>query len=51
MKLVDVILLSLAVVFIVIGAYEVMSVGVGQAYLPLMLSLVFFFAYKLRKRS
>lgn len=51
MKLVDVLLLSLAVVFIIVGAYEVMTVGLGNAYWALMLSLILFFAYSIRKRS
>jgi hypothetical protein len=51
MKLVDMLLLSLAVVFIIIGAYEVMTVGLGQAYWSIMLSFILFFAYSLRKRS
>jgi len=51
MKLVDVLLLSLSVVFIVIGAYEVMTVGLGNAYWSIMLSLILFFAYKIRKRQ
>lgn len=51
MKLVDVLLLSLTVVFIIVGAYEVMTVGLGSAYWAIMLSLVLFFAYSIRKRS
>jgi hypothetical protein len=51
MKLVDILLLSLAVVFIIIGAYEVMAVGLGHAYWSIMISLILFFAYKMRKHS
>jgi len=51
MKLVDILLLSLAVVFIVIGAYEVMTIGIGHAYWSIMISLILFFAYKMRKQT
>ncbi len=51
MKLVDILLLSLAVVFIVVGAYEVMAAGLSHAYWAIMLSLICFFAYSIRKRS
>jgi len=50
MKLVDVLLLSLAVVFIVIGAYEVMTLGLSHAYWSLMLAMILFFAYTIRKK-
>ncbi len=51
MKLPDIVLLSLAVVFIVIGAYEVMTVGIGHAYWSIMLALLFFFIYNIRKKK
>ncbi|MCB0491782.1 MAG: hypothetical protein KDC93_05135 [Cyclobacteriaceae bacterium] len=51
MKLVDILLLSLAVVFIVVGAYEVMAVGLGHAYWAIMISMILFFVYSIRKRS
>lgn len=51
MKLMDVLLLSLAAFFIIIGIYEVMTVGIGQAYLYIMISTVLFFYYTLRKRK
>jgi hypothetical protein len=50
MKLPDVILLSLAVAFIIMGIHQVMTVGFGGAYWALMLALVFFFLYNLRRR-
>lgn len=50
MKLVDVLLLSLAVVFIIIGVYEVMTMGIGHAYWSVMLAVVLFFAFTLRKK-
>lgn len=51
MKLADVLLLSLAVAFIIIGIHQVMTVGLGNGYWALMLSLVFFFLYNLRRRK
>lgn len=51
MKLADILLLSLAVVFIVIGSYEVMAVGLGEAYWSLMLAMILFFVYMMRKRK
>lgn len=50
MRLVDVLLLSLAVVFIIIGIYEVMTVGIGSAYWAIMLATVLFFIFTLRKK-
>lgn len=51
MKLVDILLLSLAVVFIIIGAYEIMTVGIGPAYWKLMLAIGLFFFYTYRKKK
>jgi hypothetical protein len=51
MKLFDIILLSLAVVFIIIGIYEVMAYGAGKAYWAIMLAVLFFFYYTYRKRQ
>ncbi|MFN5168570.1 MAG: hypothetical protein ACK5DD_03030 [Cyclobacteriaceae bacterium] len=51
MKLPDIILLSLAAGFIIIGIYELMTVGIGLAYLPIMLSITLFFIYTWRKRK
>lgn len=49
MKLLDTLLLSLSVVFIIIGIYETMQYGLGHAYWSVMLSVVLFFAYGYRK--
>jgi hypothetical protein len=51
MKLADILLLSLAVVFIIIGIYETMTVGIGPAYWKLMVAtgLLFFYTYRKRK--
>jgi O-antigen/teichoic acid export membrane protein len=51
MKLVDVILLSLAAALIIIGIYEVMAHGIGAAYGIIMLAIICFFIYTLRKRK
>tara|TARA_Y100001949_G_C15940692_1_gene310027 strand:+ start:256 stop:426 length:171 start_codon:yes stop_codon:yes gene_type:complete len=49
MKLLDYILFSLAAAFLVIGIYEVMAVGIGQAYSPLMISVILLFVFWYRK--
>jgi len=51
MKLPDVIFGALAVVFLVIGTHQVMTVGFGNAYWAVMLALVFFFLFNLRRRK
>jgi len=51
MKLPDVIFLSLAAAFIIIGIHQVMTVGFGNGYWALMLALIFFFIFNLRRRK
>lgn len=51
MKLPEVILLSLAVALVIMGVHQVMTVGFGNAYWALMLALVFFFLFTLRRRK
>lgn len=51
MKLPDVILLSLAVAFIIIGIHQIMVVGFGHGYWALMLALIFYFIFNLRRRK
>ena len=51
MKLPEVLLLSLAVAFLIIGIHQVMTVGFGNAYWALMIALIFFFLYNLRRRK
>lgn len=51
MKLPDIILLSLVVVFIIISAHQIMSVGFGNAYWAIMLSLLFLSLFNWRKRK
>ena len=49
MKLVDTIIISLSVVFIIISAYEVMTVGLAEAYTWLMIALMLMFWFTYRK--
>jgi hypothetical protein len=51
MKLADVIILSLAVVFIIIGIHQIMTIGFGNAYWAIMLALLLFFLFNFRKRK
>lgn len=51
MKLFDMILLSLAVAFLIIAIHQIMTVGVGQGYWALMITLILFFVLNLRKRK
>jgi hypothetical protein len=51
MKLSDIILLSLAVGFLIIGIHQTMTLGFGQAYWALMLTMVLFFVIVLRKKK
>lgn len=51
MKLPDVILLSFSVAFLMMGVHQVSTAGFGKAYWALMLALVFFFIYNLRRRK
>ena len=51
MKLLDIILISLAVVFVIIGIYEIMTLGPSSGYWAVMLALVFLFAYRIRKNK
>ena len=50
MKLLDILLLSLAVVFVIIGIYEIMALGPSQGYWAVMLALLFLFAFYTRKK-
>lgn len=51
MKLPDVLLLSLALGFSIIGVHQVMTVGFANGYWAIMLALVFFFLFNLRRRK
>jgi len=50
MKLIDILLLSLAAFFIIIAIYEIMTVGIGQAYWLVMMAVMLFFVYTYRKK-
>jgi len=51
MKLSEVLLLSLAAAFIIIGISEMMIRSVQDGYWAVMLSVVFFFLYLIRKKK
>jgi hypothetical protein len=51
MRLPDILLLSLSVVFVIIGVHQIMTVGFGNAYWAIMLSLLFLFLFNFRKRK
>lgn len=51
MKLPDVLLLSSSIAFIIIGVHQTMNVGFQKAYWALMLALIFFFLFNLRRRK
>lgn len=51
MKLLDTVLLSLAVAFLIMGVYEVMTAGLVFAYSFLMPSIILLLWFLYRKRS
>lgn len=51
MKLLDIILLSLSVAFFIIGVHQIMTVGLVGAYWAIMIAVVMFFVYNLRKKK
>jgi hypothetical protein len=51
MKLPDIIILSLAVAFLIISIHQVMVVGFGDSYWVLMLTLILFFVFNLRRKK
>jgi hypothetical protein len=51
MKLIDVLLLSSAAAFIIVGIAEMMTRGVSNGYWAVMLSVAFFFLYLYRKKK
>lgn len=51
MKLIDVLVLSLAVAFLIIGIHQTMTLGFGKAYWAIMVSLILYFVYNLRKKK
>lgn len=51
MKLADTIILALAVVFIIISVYEIITKGIAHAYWAVMLGIILFFVYNYRKNA
>ena len=51
MKFWDIIVLSLAVVFSIIGIHLTMTLGIQDAYWAIMLSIALYFLFVLRKRK
>jgi hypothetical protein len=51
MKLVDVLVLSVAVAFLIIGIHQTVTLGFEKAYWALMLALVLYFVHTLRKKK
>ncbi|MEP0937773.1 MAG: hypothetical protein ABJH00_09540 [Cyclobacteriaceae bacterium] len=51
MKLLDILLFTLAIAFFVIGIYESMVLGIAQAYSIFMVSIVLLFIYGYRKNK
>jgi hypothetical protein len=51
MKLIDIIFLALAVVFLIVGIDQIIVLGFTKGYWAIMLSLIFFFVYNLRRRK
>jgi hypothetical protein len=49
MKLSDIVILSLAVVFVIIAMYEIMAVSPSSGYWAVMLAMICFFYYFIRK--
>ena len=50
-KLAEIILISLAVVFVIIGMYEIMTLGPSNGYWAVMLAMICFFGYFIRKNK
>ena len=51
MKILDIVLLSLSVVFLIIAIDQIIVLGFGHGYWAIMLALIFFFVYNLRRRK
>jgi hypothetical protein len=51
MKLPEVIILSLAVVFLIIGIDQIITLGFASAYWAFMLTLILLFIFNLRRRK
>jgi hypothetical protein len=51
MKLVDVVVLAVAVAFLIIGIHQIITVGLQNAYWAIMLSVALYFVFVLRKKK
>ena len=51
MKLIDVLILSLAAAFVIIGIHQIMMVGFANGYWAVMVAFLLFFVYTYRKRT
>jgi hypothetical protein len=51
MKLADIIILSLAVVFVIIGIYEIMVLGPANGYWAVAIAMALLFWYQIRKNK
>lgn len=51
MKLSDIIILSLAVAFLIIGIHQIMVNGFANSYWILMIPLILYFVLNLRKKK
>jgi hypothetical protein len=49
MKLPEVVILSLAIAFLIIGIHQTILYGFGNAYWAVMLALVLFFVFNLKR--
>jgi len=50
MKLIDILIISLAFVFLIIGMYEMMALGPENGYWSVMLAVALFFWFQIRKK-
>jgi hypothetical protein len=51
LSLLDIVLLSLSIVFLIIGIDQIVTIGFTSGYWSMMLALIFFFVYNLRRRK
>lgn len=50
MKLIDILIISASVVFLIIGIDQIITLGFAKAYWAVMLALILFFVFNLRRR-
>ncbi|MFM8347220.1 MAG: hypothetical protein ACKOAR_04165 [Bacteroidota bacterium] len=51
MKLADILIISLAFVFLIIGMYEMMALGPENGYWSIMMAVALFFWFQIRKKQ